>query len=678
MRSLGLSSNILIALALLALWAVGLRGLGEASFWYDEIFNADLVLNYTLGEMLTVLRTAQPYPPLYYLLLKGWGSLVGARPYAPGLEPAGMLEFLLRFPSLAATVLALATVTALGRRAGLKEAWAISLFLALHPTTLEYARDARMYPLWVFLLLLALLGLVGRRFWLWGVAGAAALLTHYFSLFPLGGALIVEVVLLLGKGRPRPTRNHLLWLGFPFLLAGLWGLIALPVTLGFGSFATGAPPTLSLFLEEMGGLLTGRGVLTPLGYVLPFAWDRALLAAGVAGLVLLGWRRSRSGVLLFSTFLFGAILLFQFWQLRPVHHARYLVWTLPLAAIGLVAVVEVPLRALQDLLRESHTTSTPADRFTPHPNGSGEWGATCRSDFAAVRRVRTSALGARWAMMALVLLALAWETPTTGRFLAAPRTLWYPDFRGAVVHLNHRAGPEDRGIAVAAHALQVLRVYRTSVPFTAGPEIGQRLRPDEGARLLEAHRPAGEGRYWVLLYQDDAVDPGGVVLGTLEQAGGYRVEMVYTREARLFAYALPDPRPFQPLAPERSVDAVFRGGIHLQGASIHREERLVPVYLFWELTAPQARSLVGAVHLVAQLGERPVTQWDRPVLNEYWPLPRLPVGEVLPNRYELLLPPDLPPGTYLLYALLYDPVTGERLRTERGEELVPLGELLWP
>ncbi len=173
------------------------------------------------------------------------------------------------------------------------------------------------------------------------------------------------------------------------------------------------------------------------------------------------------------------------------------------------------------------------------------------------------------------------------------------------------------------------------------------------------------------------MDPGGVLLGTLEQAGGTGGDGPYAR-ARLFAYTLSDSHPFRPLAPDRPVEIAFEGGIRLRGASIHREERLVPVYLFWELTGPQTRPLIGAVHLVAHLGERPITQQDRPVLNEYWPLPRLPVGEVLPNRYELVLPPDLPPGTYILYALLYDPVTGERQRTERGDEWAVLGEFVWP
>ena len=645
-----------VLLALLAFWAAGLRGLGTASFWYDEIFNADLALNYSTGGLLHLLRTAQPYPPLYLLLLKGWSAVTGAQPYAPGLsgsaEPSAPLEFLLRFPSVAAALLALAAAATLGRRSGLRQAWAVPLLLALHPTWLEYARDARMYPLWTFLVLVALLGLTARRPLLWALAGSAALLTHYFSLFPLLGAVGAVFVLrgphpIRRRGDNAPVSSRsLLWLGLPFLPAALWALWALPVTAGFHSFATSTPPTLPVFLEELGGLLSGRGALAPLSRALSPAWHQGLLAAGALGLLVLAARRPSRGGVPLAAFLIGAGGLFAFWQVRPVHHPRYLFWGLPLLAMGLVGLLEVP------------TAPLASRRRAPWEKGL---------------------------LTLLVGIALLWAGPASGAFLAAPRTLWYPDFRETVAHMNQQAHPNDRGLAVAGHALQVLQVYHTPVPFAAGPEIGERMRPEEGASLLEAHRPAGDGRYWVLLYQDEAVDPSGVLLGTLEQAGGYRVAMVYTREARLFAYALPEARPFRPLSPDREVHATFEGGILLHGASLHREGRLLVVYLFWELTAPQSDHLTGAVHLVRRAGERPITQQDRALLNDYWPLPRLPLGEVLPHRYELIVPLDLPPGTYRLYALLYNPVTGERRRvvesegcTECTEEMVAVGTLSWP
>ncbi|MCX7854703.1 MAG: hypothetical protein N2556_01770 [Anaerolineae bacterium] len=628
---------LLSCAALLAFWAVALRGLGAASFWYDEIFNADLTLNFSLSDGLQTLRTSQPYPPLYLLLLKGWTWLSGARPYAPGLEPEGGLETLLRFPSVAAAVLMLATLSPLSRHIGGRRGlgghlgWLTPFLLAFHPTLLAYARDTRMYTLWGFWVLLALLGLLSDRLWLWGVAGAAALLTHYFSFFPLAAGV------LFCLSRPlRPSRFFILML--PFIPAALWGLWALPVTVGFGSFATISSPTPAVFLNELGpDVLTARDWLAPISRALPSGWGYGWLAVGVLGWLVAAFRspQGRAGA---ASLLLGAGGLFAFWQIRPVHGPRYLFWALPLVALGVVALIGEIYRAGR------------AGRYAGLVLGLGVTAA-----------------------------ALLWGARATAAMLAAPRTVWYPDFRQAVVLLNTRAREGDRGLTVAAHGIQALRVYRTAVPFAPGPEIGQRVRPEEGARLLETHRPPDGGRYWVLLYQDDAVDPSGVILGTLEGAGGYRVEMLYTREVRLYAYALPEGARFRALGPERELNAVFEGGIALRGVAVHREERLVPVYLFWELLAPQSGpSLTGSVHLTARLGERPITQQDRPVLNEYWPLARLPVGEVLPNRYELVIPPDLPPGTYHLYALLYDPVTGERRRLETGEDMVDLGEFLWP
>jgi len=620
----------LLLVALLAFWAVALRGLGAASFWYDEIFNADLALNSSPGQVLHTLRTSQPYPPLYLLLLKGWAWLSGARPYAPGLEPGGALETLLRFPSAAAAVLMLATLPPLTRHIGRARSlcWVAPFLLAFHPTLIAYARDTRMYTLWGFWVLLALLGLVARRPLLWGVAASAALLTHYFSFFPLAAAALVAFL-------QEATGRRALVLAVPFIPAALWGLWALPVTAGFGSFATLSPPTPTVFLNELGPeVLTGGDWLAPLSRALPPAWGYGWLAAGAVGW-LLAAVRSPQGRMGAAALLLGAGGLLVFWQVRPVHGPRYLFWALPLVAVGVAVLLSELYRAVPyaGLLLSAGTT----------------------------------------------VVALLWGARATATLLVAPRTVWYPDFRQAVALLNTRARPEDRGLTVAAHGIQVLRVYRTAVPFVPGPEIGQRVQPETGARLLDAHRPPEGGRYWLLLYQDDAVDPGGVILGTMEQAGGYRVEMLYTREVRLYAYALPEGARFQPLRPERELGAVFEGGIVLRGVAVHREERLVPVYLFWELRAPQSGPpLIGAVHLAAQLGEQPITQQDRPVLNEYWPLARLPLGEVLPNRYELVIPPNLPPGTYHLSALLYDPVTGERRHLETGEDMVDLGEFLWP
>ncbi len=604
-------------------WAAALHRLGAASFWYDEAFNLDLTLAHSWGGMLDVLLREQPYPPLYHLLLKLWEGGVRARPYAPGLEPSNGLEFVMRFTSAAAGMWLLALLLPLGKRLGLRWAWALPWLLALHPTLLWYARDLRLYTLWAFLVAASLWAMMARRWRRAALLGTAAMLTHYFSLFPLGAA---SLLVFLHERR----RKVLPFLAAPFLAAAVWMGIAWRVTFGFHSFATTGPPSFATFLRELGPqLLLGSAFLAPTGEVPPAPWGFRLLAAATLGLLLLALRH-RAGRMVAAAFLLGAAATFAVWQVRPVHHVRYLIWALPLAGAGILALVEVP----------------------------GAWGRGGRLW--------------RGAMVGLMVIALWGEWRTTERLLRADPTLWRPDFRAAVALLNREAEAGDRLIAQAAHGAQLLSAYRTSVPVVEGTSIGAMTRPDEALRFIGE----GTGRRWTLLYQDDAVDPGGVLIGTLEANGGYRTAMLYTREVRLFAYTLPSAGPFHPLEPTLPLTATF-DGLRLEGAALHREGRLLSVYLFWRLERPLEAGRIGAVHLTAQIGTPPLAQRDKPILSNYWPLSRLPVGERLPDRYEIVIPPELPPGRYVLYALVYDPVNGQRFRTAAGEELVPLGTLVW-
>ncbi len=641
----------IILCALLLCWAAALWRLAAPSLWYDELFNADLVFGHDLRGFFAVLRYEQPYPPLYLLCLKGWAALLGARPYAPGLEAANGLELVLRFPSAAASALLLAALVPLARRLRLPGTAALPLALAWHPTLLWYAREARMYAPWMLWVLLAVYALAAERRGLWLGAATAALLTHYFSVFPLACAIMAAFFTAPAPyasrfsplATPHASRftlhvsrftfhaSRFTFHALPFVFLLVWGLFAARVTFGFESFGTSAPPTLARFLMLAGPeLLTARETLAPLGRAVASEWGIAALAVGAGGLLLLAGRPGQAGKIVAGAALLGLPALFIFAQLRPVGDVRYLVWALPLLAIGFAA-----------------------------------W-PTC-----FFRAQRSAAL---LALLVLALPALGWGGSQMRAVLSADRRVWYPDFRFAVDMLNRLALPGDRGVALAAHGMQTFTTYRTAMPFTAGPAIGARLRPEQAAALLTP----GARRQWLLLYQDEAVDPGGVLVGTLEAAGGRRVELLYSRELRLYAYALPAGAQPLPLQPQATLDTTFAGGVVLRGWARFREERLLSVYLFWELLAAQPRPLIGAVHLAPRYGEPPVAQQDKPVLGLYWTLPELPVGERWPARYELILPPELPPGEYALYALLYEPDTFVRRALPDGADFVLLGVFTWP
>ena len=87
---------------------------------------------------------------------------------------------------------------------------------------------------------------------------------------------------------------------------------------------------------------------------------------------------------------------------------------------------------------------------------------------------------------------------------------------------------------------------------------------------------------------------------------------------------------------------------------------------------------MGAVHLAPSATSAPTVQRDKLALSDYWTLPDLPVGEILPDRYEMVIPSDLPAGAYQLFALLYAPESGQRLPLTTGADRLYLGDFVWP
>ncbi|MGH2537681.1 MAG: glycosyltransferase family 39 protein, partial [Candidatus Promineifilaceae bacterium] len=122
-------------LAALLLAAFALRGLnlGAKSLWLDEAFS---VWSASRPAAEIWLGLHDNHPPFYYLILRAWLYF-------------GRSEALLRLPSAFASLLAIALVCRLGRRAGGRRVglWA-ALLLALAPLDVWYAQEARM-ALWV-------------------------------------------------------------------------------------------------------------------------------------------------------------------------------------------------------------------------------------------------------------------------------------------------------------------------------------------------------------------------------------------------------------------------------------------------------------------------------------------------------------------------------------------------
>ncbi|MDH3674082.1 MAG: glycosyltransferase family 39 protein [Anaerolineae bacterium] len=196
------ATNSVMLITALAL-ALNLHGLAADSFWGDEIFTASFA---SLSPLEIIRWTASDiHPPLYYLISGSFTKF--SLSLGPGSGPNVATDWLWRFPSVMATVLAIPISYNLARRFTRytaprsrftdRQSWLIGvvavLLLGLAPIVVKYGQEARMHAL--FMLLSALStwlffrALDRPRHWMrWLVLAlvtAANLYTMYFGFIIL-------------------------------------------------------------------------------------------------------------------------------------------------------------------------------------------------------------------------------------------------------------------------------------------------------------------------------------------------------------------------------------------------------------------------------------------------------------------------------------------------------------
>ena len=195
---------------------VGLRvdGLDRKSLWGDEVLTIWRVSRATTSETLENLKDS-PFPPLYYLILRGWSKI------------AGLNDVTVRLPALGFGLVTLPITyllwrPLLGRRASL---WALSL-MSLNSFHIWYSNDAKMYSLvWALAtissasFLRVILGPQGWSPWLivYAAASGCLPLISYVGAAPLA----VQFIYGLGLAWVRPDCRPAL------IRAGCVGIAAL-------------------------------------------------------------------------------------------------------------------------------------------------------------------------------------------------------------------------------------------------------------------------------------------------------------------------------------------------------------------------------------------------------------------------------------------------------------------
>lgn len=323
-------AQTVLMLAVLTL-AVALRfyHLGSTSLWTDEFFT-EFYPKTGLGFMWGAGMRLEPTPPLYNSLIWLVERLVG--------ESA----FMLRLPSLVGSMLGLVLAGALARElfgAGASTVWTM-LLLALCPTDLFYAQEARAYAMQAAAIALALLGFaqflrMPRSLSALGLFVLGSVLAIYLHLTSALAVAAIDLAFLAGfGGRVKLLDRSALWRwAGANAVIGLACLPLLPCVLSSSATAaTSWIPGITRWYVQavIGGTLFG-----------PAFTDQALVAAeigiiGLAALLLLPpWRPARRALLvlalapaLFLALMIGLSLV------KPMLMGRTVAWLwIPLAII---------------------------------------------------------------------------------------------------------------------------------------------------------------------------------------------------------------------------------------------------------------------------------------------------------------------------------------------------------
>jgi len=588
-------------------------------------------------------------PPLYYALLHTWIAL------------GGQSEFVMRYISALADTATVALVMAFAQallRGGAEErrggrvlfsapqhlgtpALFAGLIYALCPFVIWYAQETRMYALVAalcmgssYLLLKWLQKGSGRL-----LAASAALLAlavycHYYAIFLLPAQFVAVLICVLAKRDTGYVLRHTLsWLiaagGIVALLVP-WLLIA---SAGFAYDDGFFFPlnTVDGRLLEFARSFASGGLAVPL----PDWWWIALGVAALLGVI--GFAASKRGrellivlALIAGPLLAATIAVRVVYPNRSVFHPRYLIYVAPMACVL----------------------------------------------FGASLGVRRLALGAA----SLTALGALWLPPLIGYFTNP--ALQRDDTRQATRHVVEALAPGD-AVVMSRDNFAVRYywpdVWRQSWSADYDLNAGMLLAAPDGLHgiltgdesVLAKLNAAPRKRVRLMLWQDDVVDPQKFVESSL-WPNGFELGEYNFAQIRLPLYQI-DASPIAP--PQfKATDVVFGDQLALRSAW-QREHGVAGDWFYtvlnWEPLTQLSMDYKVFVHVLDQDGKL-AFQNDKLPLNALLPMTRWKPNQPLRDAHAMVIPADLPAGTYRVVAGVYDPV-GPRLLTQDGKDVAELG-----
>lgn len=156
--------------------ALRIRKINDRDFWYDEAFTG-VTVKENFHDMIAM-TIKDVHPPLYYIFVKYFAFFFGYSVF-------GIRLFSVVFGVLGVWAIYIFTKELFGKKAAL---WA-SLVAAISPFAIQYSQEARMYAMFVFLIVIASFFFARalktektKYYLLWGVVLGAACLTHYMGI----------------------------------------------------------------------------------------------------------------------------------------------------------------------------------------------------------------------------------------------------------------------------------------------------------------------------------------------------------------------------------------------------------------------------------------------------------------------------------------------------------------
>jgi mannosyltransferase len=614
------------------------------SLWYDEGFSVYLA-RMSLGE-ITARTASDIHPPFYYYLLHFWVQVFGST------------EFSLRFLSAVFGLFTVPLMWAAGRRLlGATAGLLAAALVCLSPLFLWYSQEARMYTLVTFLclvstyLLLRITDGKGRRAAQWTVyvlASVAAVYTHFYAFFVLAFQFLFWLCWWVLWSRGRVGRR------WPTLVEGL---------LCQAGVAVAYLPWSGFVLQRYGADISYWQGTLRIGEVL-----RKTLIAFSTGQSVLEILAQPIAVGYLSILLFALAIL----TLRAVRGRRPegelgdgsvpLVERRPwLALLGLVLYLILPCLLLVVISYQ---------RAKFHPRylmlSSPAFFLLIAGGLAALFQVADTSAGRRRSVALLVGYVLVCYLGVTSGY--AIYNAYFDidflkdDFRSAARFIEEHKGENEVVILTSGHMFPVFTYYYVGDDWYPIPDeptlsaervLGYSLAGDLN-RILK-----GKDGVWVLLWQDEVVDPVGFLTMMLGEEGQLVPYEGGFWGLRLLHYALPPAVRFSSEPqPQHPMTVNFENQIQLLGYSVSAGEATssgLEVVLYWQALQQTPEDYKVSLRLRDETGHEWGGYDGRPT-GPLYPIFRWSAGEKLFGTVGITPTLGTPPGRYELQASLYSDV----------------------